>query len=82
MSSGLPLITSNFKFWKEIVEGNSCGICVDPLNPQEIADAINYILTHPKEAQQMGQNGQETVLAKYNWGVEEKKLFEVYGGLI
>ena len=82
MASGLPVISSNIELWKEIVEGNSCGICVDPLNPQEIADAINYILTHPKEAQQMGQNGQETVLAKYNWGVEEKKLFEVYGGLI
>ena len=33
MSAGLPLITSNFPFWREIVEKNNCGICVDPMNP-------------------------------------------------
>ncbi|WP_404320068.1 glycosyltransferase [Malaciobacter canalis] len=78
MSAGLPIITSNFPLWKEIVEGNNCGICVNPLEPKEIANAIEYILTHPKVAEQMGQNGKKAVLEKYNWGVEEKKLFEVY----
>ncbi len=78
MSAGLPIITSNFPLWKEIVEGNKCGICVDPLNPKEIAEAISYIISHPKEAQQMGENGREAVLEKYNWEIEEKKLFEIY----
>lgn len=80
MSAGLPIITSNFPLWKEIVEGNNCGICVNPLEPKEIAQAIEYIITHPKEAEQMGQNGKKAVLEKYNWGVEEKKLFEIYKG--
>jgi len=39
-------------------------------------------MTHPKEAEIMGQNGKKAVLEKYNWGVEEKKLFEVYEELI
>ncbi len=78
MSAGVPIITSNFKFWKEIVEGNNCGICVNPLNPQSIADAINYILAHPDEAQKMGENGKKSVLEKYNWDNEKKKLFEIY----
>ena len=82
MSAGLPIITSNFPLWKEIVEGNNCGICINPLEPKEIAQAIEYIITHPKEAEQMGQNGKKAVLEKYNWGVEEKKLFEVYKGLM
>ncbi|MEM5557233.1 glycosyltransferase family 4 protein [Aliarcobacter cryaerophilus] len=82
MSAGLPIITSNFPLWKEIVEGNNCGICINPLEPKEIAEAIEYIISHPKEAEQMGQNGKKAVLEKYNWGVEEKKLFEVYKGLI
>lgn len=81
MSAGLPLITSNFPFWKEIVEGNKCGICVNPLESKEIADAINYIISNPKEASQMGENGRKSVLEKYNWGIEEKKLFETYEGL-
>ena len=82
MSAGLPIITSNFPLWKEIVEGNNCGICINPLEPKEIAQAIEYIITHPKEAEQMGQNGKKAVLEKYNWGVEEKKLFEIYKELI
>lgn len=82
MSAGLPIITSNFPLWKEIVEGNNCGICVNPLEPKEIADAIDYIITYPEEAQEMGQNGKKAVLEKYNWGVEEEKLFKVYKELI
>lgn len=81
MSAGLPIITSNFLLWKKIVEGNSCGICVNPLEPKEIAEAIEYIMTHPKEAQIMGKNGKKAVLEKYNWQVEEKKLFKLYQGL-
>ena len=82
MSAGLPIITSNFPLWKEIVEGNNCGICINQLEPKEIAQAIEYIMTHPKEAEQMGQNGKKAVLEKYNWQAEEKKLFEIYKELI
>ncbi|MBU0727812.1 glycosyltransferase family 4 protein, partial [Patescibacteria group bacterium] len=37
MACGIPVIVSNFPLWKEIVEGNNCGVCVDPLNHKEIA---------------------------------------------
>lgn len=78
MSAGLPIITSNFPLWREVIEGNNCGICVDPLNPKEIANAINYILSNSKEAEIMGKNGKMAVLEKYNWNKEEEKLFKVY----
>lgn len=82
MSAGLPIITSNFSLWKEIVEGNNCGICINPLEPKEIAEAIGYIMNHSKEAQKMGQNGKKTVLEKYNWQVEEIKLLKIYEELL
>jgi len=82
MASGLSVISSDIKLWKEIIEGNKCGICVDPFNPKEIADAIKYIINNPKEAEQMGKNGKKAVLKKYNWGIEEKKLYKVYKELI
>ncbi|MBM3453879.1 MAG: glycosyltransferase family 4 protein [Bacteroidetes bacterium] len=82
MSAGLPIITSNFPLWKEIVEGNNCGICVNPLEPKEIAEAIEYIMNQSQEAEQMGKNGKKAVLEKYNWGVEEEKLLKIYRELL
>ena len=82
MASGIPVISSNIRLWKEIIEENNCGICVNPLESKEIAKAIEYIVSHPKEAEEMGQNGKKAVLEKYNWQVEEKKLFETYEELL
>lgn len=82
MSAGLPVIASNFPLWREIVEGNKCGICVDPLNPKEIAEAIKYIIDNPKEAKKMGENGKKAVIEKYNWNKEEEKLIKLYKDLL
>jgi len=80
--SGLPVVASNFPLWKEVVEGNKCGICVDPLNPKEIAEAIEYLIEHPDRARQMGENGRKAVLEKYNWERESKKLLELYQEIV
>lgn len=82
MAAGLPVIASNFPLWKEIVQGNNCGLTVDPLNPREIAKAIEYLIKHPDEARRMGENGRKAVLEKYNWEAESKKLLAVYQRLL
>ena len=82
MAAGLPVIASNFPLWKEIVEGNKCGLIVNPLDPEEIARAIEYLINHPDEARRMGKNGRRAVLEKYNWENESKKLLKLYEGLL
>ena len=82
MAAGLPVVASNFPLWKEIVEGNRCGVTVDPLDPKAIAQAIEYLLTHPEEAHQMGENGRRAVEEKYNWEREKEKLLELYEQLL
>jgi len=81
MSAGLPIITSNFPLWREIVEGNECGLCVNPLNPKAIGEAIQYLIDNPAQAERMGGNGRKAVESKFNWPVEEKKLLDLYKGL-
>lgn len=81
MSAGVPVIASDFPLWREIVVDNGCGLCIDPLNPAAIAQAIDYLVTHPLEAEKMGRNGQRVVQKKYNWSIEEDKLLELYCGL-
>ena len=78
MSAGLPVIASNFSLWREIIEGNQCGICVDPRNPKAIGDAMQYLIDNPQEAEQMGNNGLKAIELKYNWKIEEKKLLTLY----
>lgn len=78
MSSGIPVIASNFPLWREIIEGNDCGLCVDPLDHESIAGAIDFMINNPERAQQMGENGQRAVHARYNWSVEEAKLLDLY----
>lgn len=81
MAAGLPVIASNFPLWKKIIEDSQCGFCVDPLDPKAIAEAIDYLVNHPEEAERMGRNGQRAVHEKYNWVIEEKKLFDFYHSL-
>lgn len=82
MACGLPIIASNFSLWKEIVEGNNCGICVNPLNSKEIARVIEYLIDHPDEAKRMGENGRKAVEERYNWEKESEKLLKVYAELL
>lgn len=78
MSAGLPVIASDFPLWREIIEGNACGICVDPLDPAAIAAAIDRLVGDPDVARKMGENGRRAVRERYNWAVEEQKLFALY----
>jgi glycosyltransferase involved in cell wall biosynthesis len=78
MMAGLPVICTDFILWKEVVEKNNCGICVNPRNISEIIDAINYLLNNPEIAMQMGRNGRDAVFKEYNWNTQTQKLLSVY----
>jgi glycosyltransferase involved in cell wall biosynthesis len=82
MSAGIPVIASDFSLWREIVLGNQCGLCVDPMDPAAIAKAIDYLVQHPDVARQMGENGRRAVLERYNWSMEEGKLLAFYKNIL
>lgn len=81
MGAGIPIIASDFPFWRQIIGGASCGIFVDPLKPAEIAQAIEFLLTHPRQAEEMGRAGQAVVLQRFNWDTEAEKLVQLYNAL-
>lgn len=78
MKAGKPVICSDLRLWKEIVEEYQCGICVNSNDVSAIVSAIMYILSYPEEALIMGENGRRAVYEKYNWKSEEKKLLQLY----
>lgn len=82
MAAGIPVIASDFPKFRDIIEGAKCGLLVDPTSPSAIAGAIHYVLTHPREAEEMGNRGRETSIRKYNWATEETKLLHLYHVLL
>ena len=78
---GLPIVCTDFVLWKDIIEKENCGICVNPHNIEEIKQAIIQLIDNPELAQEMGRNGQKAVIEKYNWETEEAKLLNLYAKL-
>lgn len=82
MAAGIPVISSNFPLWRDIVETSDCGLCVNPLDPREVAAAIDHLTGEPELARRLGQNGRKAVLDRYNWAIEERKLLRFYEGIL
>ncbi|WAM30720.1 glycosyltransferase family 4 protein [Caldicellulosiruptor naganoensis] len=78
MAAGMPVIASNFKLWKDIIEGSDCGITVDPADIGQIRDAILYFYNNRQEIVKKGQNSYRAFIEMYNWSKEEEKLFDFY----
>lgn len=78
MSAGLPIIASDFPLWREIVTGCGCGLLVDPMSPHAIAEALRWVINHPRESEEMGKKGQEAVKSIYNWEREADRLLGLY----
>lgn len=82
MMAGIPVVATDFDLWKEIIEGNDCGRCVDPHNVEAIADAVNFYLNNPDKAREAGERGRKAVKEKYNWDTQEAVLLELYKQLM
>lgn len=82
MIAGLPVICTDMLLWKEIMDKNQCGLCVNPHNIGEIRKAIEYIRDNPEKARKMGENGRKAVLEMYNWSTQVPNLLSLYNSII
>ena len=78
MAAGLPVIASDFPLWREIVEGNRCGFCIEPGNPRLLGETVGYLLKNDGLRREMGENGRQAVQKRYNWAGEKKRLLQLY----
>ena len=78
MAGSIPVVASKFPLWESIVNDAGCGICVDPLDIDEIVKAMKYIADNKGIGREMGAKGRLAVEKKYTWDSQEIKLIKMY----
>lgn len=82
MRAQKPVICTDYLLWKQVVEENNCGLCVDPFDIDAIGNAIKYIYSNPDAALMMGKNGRKAVEEKYNWDTQKTNLLNFYKEMV
>jgi glycosyltransferase involved in cell wall biosynthesis len=76
MAMAKPIIASNISDLPEILDG--CGWIVEPENPEQLAEKIQYVLDNPEEAKAMGNKARQKCIEKYSWDAIENVLVEMF----
>ena len=79
MLGGKPLIVSDCKPQKELVERHVCGLVFSDNNGMK--EAIIKLASNPELRKTMGKNGRDAVQKEYNTGVIKERLFSLYNSL-
>jgi glycosyltransferase involved in cell wall biosynthesis len=66
MAAGVPVIVSIEGEARTLVESAGAGICVEPENPQAMAEAILRLYENPEYRERLGQNGRRCVLELFD----------------
>jgi len=76
MAMAKPIIATAVSDLPEIVDG--CGWIVDPENPEQLAETIQYTLNNPEEAKAIGWKARQKCIDKYSWDVMENVLLRIF----
>ncbi|NPA72275.1 MAG: glycosyltransferase family 4 protein, partial [Gammaproteobacteria bacterium] len=80
MACSLPMVMSDFTYWRKLFDG--AAIFVDPKDASAIAGAVDYLVSHPDMARQMGERGRQMVEERYSWEAERSKLLTFYDKIL
>lgn len=74
---GLPVIAGNSGGVSDALINGKTGILVDPNNPKEIADTIQYLLNDVNLCRRLGSEGRNWVETQMNWERVAKQVREI-----
>jgi glycosyltransferase involved in cell wall biosynthesis len=79
MMCGIPIITN---VAKEVVQETRCGIALDHINTGSIKSAVLSLKDDIDLRKNLGNNGRNAYVLKYNWKKMEDKLYEIYDSIL
>lgn len=81
MQIGLPVISSGYKTYQNMVETHQTGLCVKESNAASIADATEQLWNNKEMLNRFAENSINAANASYNWEYESVKLIDFYHSL-
>jgi len=82
MAAGKPVVVRRIAPLTEIVVDRDCGLLVDADEPQALASALVWLLTHPEEGQHMGKCGQDRVRQQFSAARMAEETLALYTSLL
>ena len=82
MAHEKPIIACRGEGIEDVVTDGKTGLLVEPRSMDSLAEALDFLLSHPEEAQAMGERARKLVLAEYTWEKNAEKTLEVYQRLL
>ena len=77
MAFGLPIVASNFSYWKDILNNPNCALYVEPESVEDIAEKMELLVKDQVLRKALGNTGREKI-KYYTWESIEKNLIELY----
>ncbi len=77
-----PVVTTNIGGCPEAVDDKKTGLLINPKSPNDLADAIIYLFSNPKEAETMGKEGRKKVLREFDENIVFDRIHTEYLRLI
>lgn len=82
LAAGAPLIVARTGGLAELVVGTHAGVTFEPGNPDDLADAIEQVLSNDELATILVANARDLVEKKYAWGAIARTTVEAYGAAL
>ena len=82
MSCGIPIIATNVRGIRDVINPEKNGIIIPPKKPEKIAEAISSLLENKKLRTQLGSNARKTIIDKYTWDKVSDKILKCYELLV
>ena len=82
MATGLPVISTFHSGIPELVADGVSGLLVPERDAASLADALAYLMSHPEVCKRMGKAGRMQVEQEFDTNSLNKKLEELYLGLM
>jgi glycosyltransferase involved in cell wall biosynthesis len=82
LAAGVPIVQPNIGGYPEFVKNTSGGIIYEPNDSENLAKAIESLLTNPNKVKKFGEAGRKVVLEKYSMVDMAKNIINVYETLI